>query len=316
MMRFAILADIHGNLPALEAVLDDVRHDHVDGIWTLGDYLIGGPGQNEVMRRLYELGSVFILGNNEEYLLDYSVGRTPERRTAKQWAPMRWACQHLDPQWLDLIRILPEQRVIAVDGAVSVRAHSVRLVHGSHRRIREPLLPDRDPERVQRFREAGFWANGDLPTCLRDALDGLQEPVLVCGHTHIPWVQREVDILAFNPGSVGGPIDGDKRAQYAILTWTGDEWQVELKGAAYDSARIYDDFVRSGYWDEVGAMARALWLGMRSGQNVVYGLLLHARQLMAQAGIDHLPVVPDDIWDRAVDTFDWRRAEDGLPMFD
>lgn len=310
MKRFAVLADIHGNLPALEAVLEDVQRYHVDGTWALGDYLIGGPGQNEVMRLLCEHNSTLILGNNEGYLLDFDAGHTPERNAAKQWAPMHWAYRELDPQWMDLIRALPEQRRIDV-----AQATSVRIVHGSHRRLREPLLPDRNPERVQRFREAGFWADGDLPTRLRDALDGLQEPVLVCGHTHIPWIQREGGVLAVNVGSVGGPIDGDRRAQYALLTWTGVEWQVELRSVVYDLDRVYSDMMRSGYWDEVGAMARALWLGIRSGQNVIYGLLIHARQLMVAAGVDHLPVIPNDIWDRAVETFDWQRAEDGLPMF-
>ncbi len=310
MKRFAVLADVHGNLPALEAVLKDVQRHPVDGLWALGDYLIGGPGQNEVMRLLCERDSTLILGNNEGYLLDFDAGHAPERNAAKQWAPMHWAYRNLDPQWFALIRTLPEQCAIAVDGLPQVR-----LVHGSHRRVREALLPDRDPERVQRFREAGFWADGDLPIRLRDALDGLQEPLLLCGHTHIPWVQRENGVLAVNVGSVGGPIDGDQGAQYALLTWTGDEWQVELKSVSYDLDRVHDDMLRSGYWDEVGAMARALWLGIRSGQNVMYALLIHARQLMSADSAGHLSVVPDDIWERAVETFDWQRAEDGLPMF-
>lgn len=310
LKRFAVLADIHGNLPALKAVLQDVHRLGVDGIWALGDYLIGGPGPNEVMRLLVEAASVMILGNNERYLLDFDAGLTPERRTAPQWMPMRWAYQHLDRQWLELIRELPEQRVLRIDGAPPVR-----LVHGSHRRLREPLLPDDDPLCAQRFREAGFWAAQDIPTRLSEVLDELEEQALLCGHTHIPWIQRRGDLLAVNVGSVGGPIDGDPHARYALVTWTGERWEAELRGVSYDWSQVYDNMMNSGYWNEVGEMARALWLGVRSGQNVVYALLTHARQMAVQAGYGHLPVVPDDIWRYSVKTFDWERAEKGLPMF-
>lgn len=310
MKRFAVLADVHANLPALEAVLADVRRQGVDGVWALGDYLLGGPNPNEVMRLLVDANSVMILGNNERYLLDFMAGLTPERQTAPQWAPMRWAYRHLDRQWLELIHALPEQRVLTVDGAPPVR-----LVHGSHHRLREPLLPDDDPECARRFRQAGFWAADDWPTRLSRALDDLEEHVLCCGHTHIPWIQRLGDVLAVNVGSVGGPIDGDPRARYALITWTGERWEVELRGVSYDVTRVYDHMLSSGYWDEVGEMARALWLGVRSGQNVIYALLVHARQMTVRAGRGNLPVVPDDIWQRSVQTFDWERAEKGLPMF-
>ncbi len=308
-LRFAVLADVHGNLPALEAVLDDVRRYDVDGIWALGD-LIGGPGQNRIVHLLRALDAVLIRGNNENYLLEFDDGDAPERRTARQWAPMRWAYHDLEPALLDFVAAWPEQRVVAPDGAAPVR-----LVHGSPRRANEPLFPDRDAERMQRFQEAGFFVDGRRPTPLREALAGIDEPALACGHTHIPWVQCQDGCLAFNPGSVGGAIDGDTRAQYALLTWRDGAWHVELRAVAYDFERLRQDFVESGFLAQAGALARAMLLGIGNGQNAAYYLVIHAARLAAQAGLDGGLVVPDSVWERAVETLDWELAASGRPLF-
>lgn len=308
-MRVAVLADVHGNLPALEAVLEDIAPLHVEGIWTLGD-LTSGTGQNQVIRLLRSLDACMIRGNNENYLLDCESGHASAQLASRQWAVMRWAYQNIERELLNFIADLPEQCTISIPGMTPVR-----LVHGSPRHTREWLFPDRDQERMQRFKEAGFFADGSQPGCLKEALDFIEESVLACGHTHIPWVQQEGSRMAFNPGAAGSAIDGDIRAQYALLTWQENRWQVELKAVPYDLEQVWRDFTCSGLLEEGGAAARAIWLGVTTGQNVLYALVVHAFQAAAQAGLRGIHVVPDDIWERAVDTFDWDLAASGRPLF-
>ena len=115
-MRFAVLADIHGNLVALEAVVQDARRHGVDGFWVLGDSVIG-PAQNEVLYLLRALPGCMIRGNNENYLLDYDAWPENGRRQSKQWSIVSWAYRDLDPALFSFIASLPEQCVVAPGGA-------------------------------------------------------------------------------------------------------------------------------------------------------------------------------------------------------
>ena len=89
-MRFAVMADIHGNLPALEAVLDDMRSYAVDGVIVAGD-IIGGPHVIETTERIRALDGWVIRGNNVEYFRKFRTGTALEAwRKSLQWAPLRW----------------------------------------------------------------------------------------------------------------------------------------------------------------------------------------------------------------------------------
>jgi len=146
------------------------------------------------------------------------------------------------------------------------------------------------------------------PESLEHVLAQTAEAVLVCGHTHIPWVRRWNGKLALNPGSVCGGLNGDPRAQYALLTWdsgSGGGWQAELRSVAYDHARVREAFEQSGLLEEGGALARAFLLSMETGANVAQDLVDYAYGLAYQAGYLDCETVPDAIWEKAGSTFPW-----------
>ena len=76
-MRLAVLADVHGNIPALEAALSEIERDAVDGILVAGD-MVAGPNSVEVLRRLRDLSASMIRGNNENYILRFADGDAPD----------------------------------------------------------------------------------------------------------------------------------------------------------------------------------------------------------------------------------------------
>jgi len=300
-MRLAVLADTHGNLPALEAVLADARRQGVDGIIVAGDLTTGGPHQLETINLLRSLDSWMIRGNSEGYLLAYDAGDTSDAwRVSKQWASVRWSYLHLNREILDFIASLPEQRVVTLGNAAPIR-----VVHGSPRSPSEHLFPDRDPASLGAFRKAGLLPPGSDPAKLDQALTQIREPVLVCGHSHIPWKQKQDGRLVLNPGSVGAPINGDVRAQYALLTWQDSHWQTEHRAITYDLERIRAAFSESGLLQEGGAFARAWLLDIETGQNVSGRFVSYAYGLAAEAGYEGGGVVPDNVWEQAIATFDW-----------
>ena len=281
-MRLAVLSDIHGNLPALEAVLQDLERWNVWGIIVAGDFT-GGPQPVETIRLLRARRTWMIRGNSDDNLLRYGNGLAPPAwHSSRQFALLRWAHRNIDEDTFGFLQSLPQQRVVQVPGTAAIR-----VVHGSPRDPYESIFPDREP------------ATLDI------ALAQVDEPVFVCGHTHIPWKVVRQGRLALNPGAVCGPLNGDVRAQYALLTWQDSHWQVEHRAVEYDLEQIRVAFRESGLLVEGGALARSFLRSIETGQNVADWFLSYAYDLAAEGGYEGHSVVSDEIWERAAATFDW-----------
>ncbi len=286
-MRLAVLSDVHGNLPALEAVLEDVQRHRVDGIIVVGD-LSGGPHPAETTRLLRSLGCWMIRGNGDSRLVQYEAGQLPAAwYRCCSFALLRWDYDRIDRGTLEFIKALPEQCVVTLDNTTPIR-----VVHGSPRDPAEGLCPDSEPD------------------VLDVALAQVDESVLVCGHTHIPWHVRRNGKLALNPGAVCGPLNGDVRSQYALLTWRDDHWQVEHRAVPYDLEEIRAAFQESGLLEAGGALARAFLLSVETARNVALDFLAYVNKLAAEAGSKDCETVPDDVWRRAAATFNWNDYEE------
>ncbi|MBN2257905.1 MAG: metallophosphoesterase family protein [Anaerolineaceae bacterium] len=281
-MRFALLSDIHGNLPALEAVMEALKKDKPDDILVAGDW-ISGPSENEVFDILKAYIPKSVLGNSDIRLLEFIDGKSPSNwATLKQMSMLRWDVQHLAPQNLTLLRSMPEQRVIHIDGTAPIR-----IVHGSL---------DSAFETPFRTRET-----------LYQTFDNLQENILICGHSHRPMIAagREGKLIV-NPGSVAAPLNGDTHAQYATLEWVGSKWHASLERVPYDHNILIRTFTDSGFLAECGPLAKALLETNLIGEDIAHLFFNHVNQLAKTHGIELEDYVPDDIWDEADRTFDWQ----------
>jgi predicted phosphodiesterase len=288
-MRLVVLSDVHGNLPALEAVLDDARQYSPDGFVVAGD-LTGGPQANETIGLLRKLTGWIIRGNSNINLLRYESGDVPDTwRTSRQFGLLRWAHRNLSSTNLTYLQSLPDQLTVALDNTVPIR-----IVHGSPRNPFESIFPDTDP------------------ATLGLALAQTTEPVLICGHTHRSWKFEKDGRLALNPGAVCGALNGDIRSQFALLTWRNVHWKAEHHAVSYDHNRLRVAFKESGLLDEGGPIARSFLLSIETGRNVNLHLLNHAYRLAAEAGFKDVDVVPDLIWEQAAASFNWCEFEKGI----
>ena len=309
-MRLAILADVHGNLPALEAVLADLEQQKVDGILVAGD-TVDGPFPPETLQALRARRSWMIRGNREKYLLAYDSGNVPPTwRSGDHYSGLRWIYRRLDREALDFISSLPEQRTYALEGAAAIR-----VVHGAPQGVSALLLPDRATDLLGLFDKVGLTDLGYRHVTLDEAFAQTSEPVLICGHSHIAWQQQWNGRLVLNPGSVGAPLNGDVRAQYALLTWQDGCWQAEHRAIGYDLNRIRVAYEESGLLAEGGVFTRAWLLTIETARNVSGWLVAHVSRLAAQAGFEDWNSVPEAIWSQAEATFDWEAAREGrLPI--
>lgn len=283
-MRLGVLADIHGSLPSLEAVLGEMHAAGVDGLLVAGN-MTCGPNSAEVLQRLQSESAWMVLGNNESYLLRFDSGQAPDWwHTSRQWALNRWVFQKIDRASLDLLHSLPEQLVINVPGTTPIR-----MFHGSLRSNNELLDPRQHPEP------------------LKDAFARTTEAVLICGHTHIPWQVHRDSRLAFNPGAVLFPGNGDLGAQFALLTWNRSAWVVEHHSVPYDHSLVRKAFTETGFLQEGGALTRGFLFSIETGRDWAMEFLTYAYSKAAEAGFSDCEYVPDEIWEAAAESFDWER---------
>ncbi len=229
----ALLYDVHGNLAALDAVLDDARRQGVDDWLIGGDVSAFGPWPEATVSRLRTLdGARWIRGNHERWAVEDD--QVPANRFAQDGvAATREA---LGPAIVAELYALPRWQPLPTGEAW----------HASPRSDVAGLLPDPQAQDA-------------------DLLEGRTPDLLVVGHTHLP-MQRTIarpdggTTRVVNPGSVGLPFDGDPRAAYGILH---DDGRVEARRVAYDVDAAVVATIRR--WGEAG-WARTMEATYRSGR--------------------------------------------------
>jgi putative phosphoesterase len=200
-VRVAALYDVHGNLPALDAVLAEVDADVI----LVGGDAVAGPWPAETLTRLRGLeGDVrFIRGNADREIAEQTPGLAPPHL-------MEFVRSRLSAEEIDFLGSLPLTESVAVDGL-----GDVLFCHAT---------PRNDEEIFTRISPDDRW---------RAALDGVAADVVVCGHTHIQFDRRIDDIRLVNAGSVGMPYEREPGAYWAFL---GPD--VELRRTRYAPADI------------------------------------------------------------------------------
>ncbi|UNK57583.1 metallophosphatase family protein [Pseudoxanthomonas daejeonensis] len=219
-MRIAALSDIHGNLPALDAVLADIARRGADCIVNLGDIVSGPLWPRETLDRLLPLELPTIAGNHERQLLGEPAALAPSDAHARQ---------ALRPAQLDWLRALP----------ALLRLDDVLLCHGTPGSDVDYLLDDIAGAELRAAEAATVAARLAHPLAADASL-------VLCGHSHTPRATRLADgRLACNPGSVGLPAfatsrpvphraqAGSPEARYALLERRDGQWRAQLLSVPY-----------------------------------------------------------------------------------
>ncbi len=244
-MKYALISDIHANLPALEAVLDDVARQGVDATYHLGDLVGYAPWPNEVVSLIGARGIQGVAGN-----YDSTVAAGYKHCGCRYEDPVQealshesfnWTVQHVGADAKRFLGSLPFRLDIATAGGHQPGPR-LTLVHAT------PTL------------NTLYWTE-DRPAdfSLKMAAHAGLRPgdIIAFGHTHLPWY-KEIDGIHFvNTGSVGRPKDGDWRAGYVLLELGTSvavrsirvEYDVEATVGAIRQSELPDafaDFLRSG----------------------------------------------------------------------
>jgi putative phosphoesterase len=217
-MRVAALYDVHGNLPALEAALEDVDEAGVDMLLSGGDLLLG-PQPSECLELLRARDATFIRGNCDRAVTDGADWGDP-------WVDrIEWTAGRLSKEQVEFVRGWPETLRLDVDGL-----GAVLFCHGSPRSDDEIITAITPPKRLDPI------------------LDGVLQNVIVCGHTHVQFDRMVGDRRLVNAGSIGLPYEGEA----GIAPWALLGNDVELRRPSYDVQLAVDAIAASGYPDDDG----------------------------------------------------------------
>lgn len=226
-MQVAIFSDVHGNEPALEAVLNDIDTQQPDRTYCLGDLVGYGAGPNEVIERMRAARIPTVIGNYDDGVgfdrdeCGCAYREALDRERGQQ--SLEWTKAQTTASNKAFLRSLVPEIRFAAEG------RRVLLVHGSPRRVNEYLFEDRPLASFARLAQSS-------------AAD-----IIVFGHTHMPYTKPVNDVLFVNAGSVGKPKDGDPRACYVLLdVATG---RTVFRRVAYDVAAAASAIRASGLPD-------------------------------------------------------------------
>ena len=219
IIQLAVLSDIHGNLPALEAVVADIKRRKIERVLNLGDHASGPLWPSETVAFLMRQPWLHISGNCDRQIV--------RLRPAQQGLSDRYACDALTTSQKEWLKQLPK--------TLSVKP-AVLMTHGTPKSDNRYLLESVVDGQVR------LATQSEIST----RLGRVSETVVLCGHTHVPRIVSAADKLIINPGSVGlSAYDSDQpephlmesgsvHARFGVLTFDAGQWRIELVAVEYD----------------------------------------------------------------------------------
>ncbi len=208
-MRIAIISDIHGNLIAFDAVLQDLKGQApVDHLVIAGDLCLNGPCPRQVIERVQALHCPVIQGNTDAEILTQAPDKGEKKRNTAGWTR-----EQIGQPGIHYLAWLPFSHTITTPGD-----NTLLIVHANPLNLEDAIFPNASDDELE------GWL-GELDAGI-DAL--------AFGHLHIAYTRQWRDLLLFDVGSCGVPRDEDHRASYGILTWNDRGWEAEIHRVTYN----------------------------------------------------------------------------------
>lgn len=241
-MRIAAVVDIHGNLPALEAVLADIESVGVDHIVCCGDMVLGAPDDRACYYRIMELGVPVIRGNAERYVAEFGTSAADPRWTTEQFGPLQYSVsQFSDAERVELGNLPTTHRL--------PDAPDVLFYHAN---------PQNDMDILRSWTPAAE---------IDKNFSGIEAAVFVGGHTHTQYVHNWQGRAIVICGSVGLTNDYAAGAQYVLLEKDSGPWKVNHRDVSYDIGETLKRFEETKYLDIAGPIGRLVLRGAATRTN-------------------------------------------------
>lgn len=231
MTRIAVLADIHGNLPAFEAALKQVSQQKVDLLLLAGDIINGAPDSKACWDLALSLGCPILRGNHERYAAHFGGPQASPLWTTQQFAPLQWTvAQFSDAERQTMAQLPLDLRLPEFP--------DLYVVHASQRD---------DHDSLEAY---------TTEATLNEMYPTAHEPFIIRAHNHGGQVHLWQHGVIVTCGSVGLPLNSQPTAQYLLIDQTRTGWKIQHQSAPYDLDAAVRRFADSGYLSATGPMGR------------------------------------------------------------
>lgn len=215
-MKVAVISDIHGNMQALGAVLEDIKKERCDKIFCLGDLAMAGPEPVktlELLKKMHDNSEIIIIqGNTDEMIAncEISIPLVKEKFPIMGNA-LENDCELIPDNLKTFLQNLPKNAELEIEGV------NILLVHGSPRKNDENILPEMKQEQIE------------------EIISGVDADVIFCGHTHMPCgYMTNSGKIVVNDGSVGRPFTQNPQACYVVAKFNDGKTEITHKFLDYD----------------------------------------------------------------------------------
>ena len=319
-MKYAVIADIHGNCPALQAVLKDADSRGITHFLFAGDYCISGPRPDECLTMIREIPEKTVIRGNEEKYLEDLEGKDPSQWTDGQMQISYWTYRNVRRENLEYVLSLPHTADFEYGGVRVHMAHSSVAFIGTHTFYtwnsctvaERNKMRDADPVRIL----ADMAGEREQDPAFLESVSKLERGVYIFGHSHIQWSRqdREAGIYLVNPGSCGLPLDGIRGSvPYTVLEITdGGQVHIEEKRVPFDKEAYIRAVTRTGLFREANVWTRVIMRELAMATEHVHFFLGFAARY-AEAIRDNRRPYALDTWEKAFGIWDSRQEGSPLP---
>lgn len=317
-MRFAVISDIHGNLPALEAVLDDGKTQGAEKYIIAGDYCLSGPYPDECITRLRSNEDKYIIRGNEEAYLENLIGKDRSQWTDGQMQISYYCYRKVTKENLDYLMSLPHNVDFRQNGI------GVHIAHTYPDYLDEAVLNKWMPSAIaKRYYGQDITSESlqnDIKTALdenagfQQAISQLKEGVYIFGHTHIQWSYKAKDreVYLLNPGSCGLPLDGiTNSVPYALLDISDDgKMHIEQRRISFDTAKYIEELKDTSQYNEANIWSNVIIKELESAREHINFFLRFTENYAQQINDERRPFALDT-WEKAYEL--WKdRVSQGI----
>lgn len=242
-MKIAVFSDIHGNIEALQEVMQDIKREEVDKLYCLGDLVGYGPYPNEVIEMIKENEIETVMGNYDQgvgfNLDDCGCAYKTKAKQKLGDRSLEWTQKEVTEENKKILKALKENIKFEAAG------QKVLLVHGSPRKINQYLFFNHPESSIKRM------------------MDQYEADIMLTGHTHLPYFKKIKDKVIINDGSVGKqkPFNKEQEkysteAKYIIVDISEETVNTELRSVPYDYEKIAQAINDSELPDEFAEIIR------------------------------------------------------------
>lgn len=305
-MKFAIISDIHGNLPALETVLEDVKSNNVDNYIFAGDYCLSNPYPNECIQRMRGLEKKYIIRGNEEKYLENLIGKDQTMWTDGQMQISYYCYRAISTDNLDFLLSMPNTLKLTCNDI------DLHIAHSSEEFIDDCEYKEWSSSQVaKRYMDKNVTSDSfradicnyfDNNEKFQQIFKQLEHGIYIFGHSHIQWSYQSKDgkTILINPGSCGLPLDGVTGSiPYTILdiSDTGNI-TVEEKRIPFDIDEYINILVKSEQFLKANVWSKIIIEELRTSREHLFFFLRFVEQYAEKIGDMRRPFVLDT-WENA-----------------